>query len=94
MILLTILGVASEQTSIQGKVVIEAGKPAILRSQGKDVPLASDDKEISATFRDTRLSGREMKIVGKFRSDGSFEIHQFYMVRPDGLHRLIYFCHT
>src|SRR6266496_4845701 len=35
MILLTILGSASEKTSIQGKVVIEAGKRVVLRGQGK-----------------------------------------------------------
>jgi hypothetical protein len=93
-VLLGLLLTDAGPASIEGQVLIEPGKPAILKTQGKDVPLSSPDKEIAATFADSRISGRRMKLVGKFRNDGVFEIKEFFVVRPDSLYRLIYFCDT
>src|SRR5436309_919671 len=93
-ILLGLLLTASEQSSIEGQLIIEAGKPAILRTQGKDVQLSSPDKDVAATFADARISGRRMKLVGRFRDDRVFEIKEFFVVRPDSLYRLIYYCDT
>ncbi len=87
-------GLAGDIASIQGKLLIEPGKAAILRTPEKDVPLSSGDKEIASTFKDTRISGRELKLEGQFRNDGVFEVREFYVVRPDSLYRLIYFCDT
>ena len=93
-IVLGLLLTDAGQTSIEGQLIIEAGKPAVLKTQAKDIPLSSPDKNIAATFADSRISGRRMKLVGKFRDDGVFEIKEFFVVRPDSLYRLIYYCDT
>jgi hypothetical protein len=82
------------EQSIQGKLVVEAGKPARLENGAKATPLTSDTDSIAETLQDTRLSGRELKLVGKMKGDGSFEVHDFFIVRGDALFRLIYFCDT
>ena len=87
-------GADADGDTIQGKLIIEPGKPAILRYEGKDVPLTSADKYIVATLKDTRISGREMKLTGRFRDDGAFEIRDFHVVRSGRLYRLLYFCDT
>src|SRR6058998_252112 len=93
-ILLGLLLQTSGQTSIEGQLLIEAGKHAVLKTEGKDIPLSSPDRDIAAAFADSRISGRRMKLVGRFRDDGVFEIKEFFVVRPDSLYRLIYYCDT
>src|SRR5262245_28922731 len=80
-------GLAAQQPAreIQGKLTVENGKPSILRYQGKDIPLTSARKSVADTFRDQRLSGKEMKLIGEFHDDGSFEIDDFFVVHGKGL---------
>ena len=85
---------APKEATIQGKVVIETGKPARIESSDKSILLTSDRKSIVETLKDVRLSGKQMKLLGEFRDDGSFEIHDFYILRNDSLYRLIYYCDT
>jgi len=80
--------------SIQGKLIAENGKPAVLESGGKATLLTSDNESIAETLQDVRLSGRELKLVGKWKGNGSFEVHDFFVVHGDKLFRLIYFCDT
>jgi len=80
--------------SIQGKLIAENGKPSVLETAGKGVRLYSGDASISATLHDTRLSGREFKFSGKWKSDGSFEVRDYFVLHGDQLFRLIYFCDT
>jgi hypothetical protein len=82
------------EQSIQGKLVVEAGKPSVLEVGGKATRLTSDVESIADTLQDARLSGRELKLIGKQRGDGSFGVHDFFVVRGDKLFRLIYFCDT
>ena len=80
--------------SITGKLSVEKGKPALSGSGGKTTLLTSDDESIAETLQDVRLSGRELKLVGKWKGNGSFEVRDFFVVRGDKLFRLIYFCDT
>jgi hypothetical protein len=80
--------------SIQGKLAVEKGKTAVLESGGKATRLTSDNESIAETFQDVRLSGRELKLAGKWKGNGSFEVHDFFVVHGDKLFRLIYFCDT
>jgi len=85
---------AAEHTTIQGTLVIEPEKRPALQTKEKRVPLGSADINLVATLSDSRVSGREMKLEGKFRSDGVFEVHRIFVVRGSALYRLIYFCET
>jgi hypothetical protein len=84
---------AADDVTLQGKLVIE-GKGPIVQTKEKPVPLASNDRNLAATLSDPRISGREIKLEGKFRNDGVFEVHRFFVVRSGLLYRLIYFCDT
>jgi hypothetical protein len=95
LLLLSLAGpVSGGDVSVQGTVIIAEGKARLVRPQEKDTFLTSSDPFIAATFRDSRISGREMKLEGKFLPDGSFEIKQFHVVHGGTLYRLIYFCDT
>lgn len=85
---------AAEQndTAIFGRLVARDGKTPTLHLENKDVPLVSEKRSIAETLRDSRLSGRELKAVGHVKADGSFEVREFFVVRPDALYRVIYHC--
>jgi len=85
---------AFDDTTIQGKLVVEGGKGPILQTKEKPVPLTSSDTNLAATLSDPRLSGREVKLEGKFKEGGVFDVHKFFVVRSGSLYRLIYFCDT
>ena len=85
---------AFEDTTIQGKLVVEGGKGTILQTKEKPVPLTSSDTNLSATLSDPRISGREVKLEGKFKEGGVFDVQKFFVVRSGSLYRLIYFCDT
>jgi hypothetical protein len=85
---------AFDDTTIQGKLVVEGGKGPILQTKEKPVTLTSSDTNLAATLSDPRLSGREVKLEGKFKEGGVFEVHKFFVVRSGSLYRLIYFCDT
>lgn len=83
---------ADQNISVQGTVIITQGKARLVRPKEKDAFLTSSDPLTAAIFQDSRISGKDMKLEGKFLPDGSFEIKQFHIVHGDSLYRLIYFC--
>jgi hypothetical protein len=82
------------ETSLQGKLHISDGKAAVMVEQGKSVALESDIADVAATLSDERLSDRPVKLLGRFRPDGAFSVREFFVVRPESLYRIIYFCDT
>ena|SRR5688572_19914418 len=85
---------ADKEVSVQGTVIIAEGKARLVRPKEKDTLLTSSDPVIASTFQDSRISGKDMKLEGRFLSDASFEIKRFHIVHGDSLFRLIYFCDT
>jgi len=83
-----------KETSLQGKLRISDGKATILVEPGKGVALESDIAEVAATLSDDRISGRPVRVLGRSRPDGSFSVREFFIVRPESLYRIIYFCDT
>ncbi len=81
-------------SSMQGRLAVENGKPAIVDAAGKKTPLESPDDPIAATLADTRLSGKELKLIGRLGADGTFQVEDFYVVHGNTLYRLIYYCDT
>ncbi len=88
-----LLAVAAQDAALQGRLVVEPGKPPVLESGGTPVRLTSARRSIRDTLQDSRISGKELKVIGRSQPDGLFEVDEFYVVRPDGaLYRLVYFC--
>ncbi len=88
-----LLAVAEQDAALQGRLVVEPGKSPVLESGGKPVPLTSVRRSVRETLQDSRISGKELRVIGRSKPDGSFEVDEFYVVRPDGaLYRLVYFC--
>lgn len=83
-----------KETSLQGKLRLSDGKATVVVEQGKAVSLESNIADVSATLSDERISGRPVKVLGRFRPDGVFSVREFYVVRPESLYRIIYFCDT
>lgn len=83
-----------KETSLQGKLRISDGKATALTEQGKEATLTSEIPDVAAMLGDERLTDRPVRLVGRFRPDGSFSVREFYVVRHDSLYRIIYFCDT
>ena len=94
LLLSSVANATDKEISVQGTVIIAEGKARLVRPKEKDTLLTSSDPVIAATFRDSRISGRVMKLEGKSLTDGSFEIKRFHIVHGETLYRLIYFCDT
>jgi hypothetical protein len=82
------------ETSLQGKLHISEGKATVRVEPGKGVALDSDVADVAAMLSDERLSDRPVKLLGRFRPDGVFSVREFFIVRPESLYRVIYFCDT
>jgi len=87
-------GAGDIEMSLQGKLEILKGKAVALVEAGKPVPLVSADADIAATLGDERISGRQVKLVGRSTKEGSFSVRQLYIIRANSLYRLVYFCAT
>jgi len=82
-------------SSIQGRILVREGQPSLVETQGRTVPLTGARRSVAATLQDVRISGKELKLVGRDTPTGEFDVDEFYVVQPDGsLSRLVYFCST
>jgi hypothetical protein len=79
-------------TELEGRISVEKGKPPVLESHGNSISLSSDDPMTAGTIQDPRISGKKLRVIGSYRRDGSFQVTDFYVVHPDGLCRIIYYC--
>src|SRR3989454_9043048 len=78
--------------TIQG-IMLQAleGKPA-LKARGKEFPLSARTSYLLHTLEDKRLAGREVRVEGEPKPDGSFEAWKFFTVRDGKLYRVRYYC--
>jgi hypothetical protein len=79
---------------IQGKLEINAGGAAKLASPAGPVALNSENFSLLHTLEDSRLNGREVRLEGDRKPDGSFEVRHLYTVHGGKLFRLRYYCHV
>jgi hypothetical protein len=81
------------ETSIQGKLLVEVGKPPRLVYGDRTVILSSGDDTVLRTLQDTRISQKVLKLEGRYLEDGSFQANRFFVIRAGGdAVRLVYFC--
>ena len=83
-----------EAVTLEGKLAVAAGKEPRLESGTKNISLSITDEAISETLQDARNSGKQLKAMGEFCKDGSFEVSDFWVIHPDGLYKIIYYCNV
>lgn len=83
-----------EAVTIKGKLIVVPGKMPVLESQGNSISLLSTDESITETLKDPRNSGKQLEVKGEFRKDGSLDVSEFWVIHPDGLYKIIYYCNV
>ncbi len=78
--------------TLDGTIIVGGDSGPVLQVRGGNVRLSAVDDSIAQTIRDERISGKHLRVSGEYRQDGSFEVSDLFVVHPDGLYRIIYFC--
>jgi hypothetical protein len=79
---------------IQGVLLTTRGDCPLVKVNGREQPLSADTPHLLHTMQDNRLDGREVRLEGIPKPDGSFEVHWLYTVHEGKLFRVRYFCAT
>ncbi len=78
--------------AIEGSLVQAEGGKVAVKSEGKDVAISARSSYLLHTLEDKRLVGREIRLEGVRKPDGSFEAWKFFTVRNGKLFRVRYYC--
>jgi len=79
--------------TVTGRLTHENHQPA-LKAGGKTWRLAAENEELRLTLGDERLEGREIRLHGRRKADGTFQAERLFVVRDGKLFKLIYYCYT
>lgn len=79
---------------VQGKLDINGSGVAKVASSTGAVTVTSGNPSLLHTLQDSRLNGREVRLEGERKPDGSFEVHHLFTVHDGKLFRLRYYCHV
>ena len=81
-------------TVLEGKLLTTQGDCPLLKMSGREQTLSADTPHLLHTMQDKRLDGREVRLEGVPKPDGSFEVHWLYTIHDGNLFRVRYFCST
>lgn len=81
-------------TVLEGKLLTTQGDCPLLKIGGRDQTLTADTPHLYHTMQDKRLDGREVRLEGIAKPDGSFEVHWLYTLHDGKVFRVRYFCYT
>ena len=87
-------GQAKPLTVIEGTLLTTRGDSPLLKSDGREQPLAANTPYLLHTLQDKRLDGREVRLEGLAKPDGAFEVQWLYTVHNGKLFKVRYFCAT
>ena len=79
---------------LEGKLVTTKGDCPLLKINGREQALSADTPYLLHTLQDKRLDGREVRLEGIAKPDGSFEVHWLYTLHDGKVFRVRYFCAT
>jgi hypothetical protein len=83
---------AGSAVTLQGKLIPDSPSGPLLRTEGKEYPLAARTTWLYHTLQDKRLANREVRLEGTLMSGGILKVNQLYMVRDGKLFRVRYVC--
>jgi len=81
-------------TVLEGKLLTTQGDCPLLKIGGRNQTLTADTPHLYHTMQDKRLDGREVRLEGIAKPDGSFEVHWLYTLHDGKVFRVRYFCST
>jgi|HubBroStandDraft_5_1064220.scaffolds.fasta_scaffold884301_1 hypothetical protein len=84
---------AQASTFIQGKLEVAEGGTKVASSSGA-VAVTSSNPPLLHTLQDSRLNGREVRLEGDHRPDGSFDARHLFTVHDGKLFRVRFYCHV
>jgi hypothetical protein len=79
---------------LEGKLLTTRGDCPLLKINGREQGLSANTPYLLATLQDKRLDGRDVRLEGIAKPDGSFEVNWLYTVHNGRLFRVRYFCAT
>ena len=88
---------AAQGTSLsvlEGKLLSTRGECPMVDVKGREQPLSADTPQLLHTLQDKRLDGREVRLEGTPKPDGTFQVQWLYTVHKGKLFRVRYFCAT
>jgi hypothetical protein len=83
----------SAPVTLQGQLTASPGR-AVLKVSGKEYPLSASATYVLHTLQDRRLSGREIRVQGTPKPDGTFEVEKFFTLHNGKPYRVRYYCET
>ena len=87
-------GQAKPLAVLEGKLLTTQGDCPLLKIGGRQEALSADTPHLFHTMQDPRLDGRDVRLEGIQKPDGSFEVHWLYTVHNGKLFRVRYYCST
>jgi hypothetical protein len=85
---------AKPLSAIEGKLLTTQGDCPMLSVNGHQQALSANTPYLFHTLQDKRLNGREVRLEGTAKPDGTFEVQWLYTVHNGKLYRVRYFCPT
>jgi hypothetical protein len=85
---------AAGTVALEGRLRASGGACPALEVRGKRYPLAAAKDYLQATLADPRLNGRQVRIEGVEKPDGTLSVEKFYTVKDGRLYRVRYYCET
>jgi hypothetical protein len=85
---------AKPLTVLEGKLLTTRGDCPLLKIGDREQALSADTPYLLHTMQDKRLDGREVRLEGLAKPDGSFEVQWLYTVHDGKLFKVRYFCAT
>jgi hypothetical protein len=78
--------------SLEGELLATGSKGPALKTRDKDQALSAVTPYLFRTLQDKRLDGREVRVEGTRKPDGTFEVQWLYTIHQGKLFRVRYFC--
>jgi hypothetical protein len=85
---------AKPLTVLQGTLQTTRGDCPLVKINGREQALSANTPYLLHTMQDKRLDGREVRLEGTQKPDGSFEVQWLYTVHNGKLYKVRYFCAT
>ena len=83
-----------EPVTLEGTLSFVPGTGPALKVTGREVLLSARVSYLFHTLSDKRLINRQVRLIGSYEPDGSFQVSRFYTVKGGILYRVRYYCET
>ncbi len=79
---------------LEGTLLTTRGDCPMLKTADRELALSANTPYLLHTLQDKRLEGREVRLEGAAKPDGSFEVQWLYTIKNGQRFRVRYFCAT